>query len=160
MSQLSWTPRQALENKFSAKYNLRCDYRVHLISYAYGHTGTRTGKFARKDIARLAYMFHERYDDPGHMHVWPFLNDRLDVMDALRAALQSSPELKISPDINLEAHGLGFWFIPEEVPVLMREEGLGLKEAVVRVLGEGCGHTCPNCKCDWPVWVLRDSNGA
>ncbi|ROW13659.1 hypothetical protein VPNG_04595 [Cytospora leucostoma] len=130
MSQLFWTPRQALKDNFSAKFDFQIDYWARTLFYGLLYNGHE--KFAMKDLVRLVYFMHGMLDDPGH--VWPFLDNRLDVLDGLRVALQTSPYIKISPEIDLEAHGLGFWYIPDEIPVLMRTEGIGLREAVDRVI--------------------------
>ncbi|KAK7734694.1 hypothetical protein SLS53_007798 [Cytospora paraplurivora] len=132
ISQLFWTPRPALKDKFSAKLDLQIDYWARILIYTLLHNSHQ--KFAMKDLVRFVYFIHGMLDDPGH--VWPFLDNRLDVIDGLRAALQTITYLKISPEIDLEAHGLGFWFIPDEIPVLMRKDGIGLKEAATRILAE------------------------
>lgn len=80
---------------------------------------------------------------------WPFADDSYDTIDALRAALQDATQFKL--DLDLESAGLGFWFIPDEILVLMRNEGVGFKEAAARVLGANCARDCVHCGRPMPV---------
>lgn len=85
---------------------------------------------------------------------WPFANDSYDNIDALRAALQDATQFKL--DLDLESAGLGYWVIPDDVLVLMRNEGIGLKEAAARVLGADCASVC-GCGKPVPVPVIARS---
>lgn len=145
MSQLSWTPRDAPE--FTSKSRLQ-SFHLGKISEFFDNAALG-GTLKQKDL-RLLLMFLAR--DAGDCS-WPFANDSIETIDALRAALQTAPEFKL--DLDLESAGLGQWFIPDDVLVLMRNEGIGLKEAAARVLGADCASIC-GCGQPIPVpWVVR-----
>lgn len=86
--------------------------------------------------------------------LWPFINDSYDNIDALRAALQDATQFEL--DLDLESAGLGYWVIPDDVLVLMRNEGIGLKEAAARVPGADCASVC-GCGKPVPVPVIARS---
>lgn len=133
MSQRSWTPRDAPE--FMSKYISSMTITLELFeAFDVGAT------LKQKDLPCLLGVL-------GGCS-WLFTGDSYDTLDALRAALQDLPQFKL--DLDLESAGLGHWLIPDDVLVLMRNEGIGLREAAARVLGADCASIC---RCGKPIPV-------
>lgn len=128
MSQRSWTPRDAPE--FMSKYCSQMTITLELLEFFDGGATLK-----QKDLPVLLGVLGDCS--------WPFTGDSYDTLDALRAALQDLPQFKL--DLDLESAGLGHWLIPDDVLVLMRNEGIGLREAAARVLGAGCASNCIRC---------------
>lgn len=78
----------------------------------------------------LSFCRYRNVLDP----TWPFNNDSLDELDAMREALKTV-KTHAYVYMNLESMGLGYYYIPDKIPYLIRKEGLGLRDAIIRVFG-------------------------
>lgn len=68
------------------------------------------------------------------------------------------PDFRLN--LDFESAGLGFWFIPDEILVLVRNEGVGFKEAAARVLGANCASNCVGCGRPMPVPLVAHLRGS
>lgn len=133
----SWTPRLPTQAEETKALKV-CEYMI--LVYEYLEVLQRPLELG--NVSGLVKFCVQSRPGMG----WPFGNDSLDELDALREALKTMPRIGCL-DMNLESLGLGFFDVPDMIPSMMRSKGIGLKESLLRVYGEA--RQCPCQKCTW-----------